>query len=253
MKRNVIILTSGLTGSSVLTGLIARAGYWTGDRTHKKKEYDTYENEELIDLNRSIFEQAHYHGNYLMDFSPEVLARISSLGGDGQYFAQFLEKCDQHRPWVWKDPRLWLTMGFWKNFLNLNDCKFIVLTRGFRQLWVSTILKGQIASYGDSKRFEQRVQRSIVGFLESNKVSYLSLKYEDLIVHPAESLAALNEYLETDLSLDDLKAVYHKPLYKIPGNSTVNFAKAVLKYLKNYSQRLHVPSEQRAEGRAPLT
>src|ERR1700686_3366711 len=75
MKHNVIILTSGLTGSSVLTGLIARAGYWPGDRTHKKKEFDTYENEELIDLNRRIFEQANYHGNYLMDFSPGVLAR----------------------------------------------------------------------------------------------------------------------------------------------------------------------------------
>src|SRR5215472_2573129 len=100
MKKNVIILTSGLTGSSVLTGLIARAGYWTGDRTHKKKEYDTYENEELIDLNRLIFEQAAYHGNYLMDFSPDVLARIGSLSSKDSRFAQFVQKCDQHVPWV---------------------------------------------------------------------------------------------------------------------------------------------------------
>ncbi len=102
MKRNVIILTSGLTGSSVLTGLIARAGYWTGDRTHKKTEYDTYENEELIDLNQRIFRQANYHGNYLMDFSPDVLAGIGALSGDEGLYDEFIQKCALHRPWVWK-------------------------------------------------------------------------------------------------------------------------------------------------------
>ena len=54
-RRNVIILTSGLTGSSVLTGLISRVGYWNGDQTHKK-EYDTCENSELISLNLSLFQ-----------------------------------------------------------------------------------------------------------------------------------------------------------------------------------------------------
>jgi hypothetical protein len=249
MKKNVIILTSGLTGSSVLTGLIARAGYWTGDSTHKKKEYDTYENEELIDLNHLIFKQANYHGNYLMDFSPEVLARIGSLSSEDARFAQFIEKCAQHRPWVWKDPRLWLTMSFWKNFIDLSDCRFIVLTRGFRQVWVSTVLRGQIVNYGDSKRFEQLVRESITGFLKKNNASYINLQYEDLIVHPTETIAKLNNYLQTNLSLDDLKAVYHKPLYKTPGNSVLNFGKAVLKYLKNYSERLQVAPNQRVPGR----
>src|SRR5690242_9748399 len=60
-NSNVIILTSGLTGSSVLTGLIARAGYWTGSQTFKK-EYDTFENVELIRLNRDLFAAAGYSG-----------------------------------------------------------------------------------------------------------------------------------------------------------------------------------------------
>ena len=54
---NVIILTSGVSGSSVLTGLIAKAGYWTGDTT-AKKEYETYENQELIDLNLRLFKES---------------------------------------------------------------------------------------------------------------------------------------------------------------------------------------------------
>jgi hypothetical protein len=249
MKKNVIILTSGLTGSSVLTGLITKAGYWPGDRTHKKAEYDTFENEELIDLNRQIFKQADYHGDYLMDFSPEVLARIGSLSTDDGPYARFIEKCDQHGPWVWKDPRLWLTIRYWKRFIDLKDCKFIVLTRGFRQLWVSTILRGQIVSYGDSKRFEIQVRESAANFLKSYGATYLSLQYEDLILHPQETIAQLNQYLETSLTLQDLLAVYNKPLYVTPGNSLVNFGKAVLKYLKNYSERLHVKSERPVPGR----
>ena len=53
---NTIILTSGLTGSSVLTGLLARGGFWAGDRTAKKKDYDTFENEELIRLIANRYE-----------------------------------------------------------------------------------------------------------------------------------------------------------------------------------------------------
>src|ERR1035438_9442185 len=120
MKQNAIILTSGLTGSSVLTGLIARDGYWTGVSTHKNLgEYETYENTRLIELNRSLFAAAGYTGNYMIEFAPAVLREIESLYGkiDETPFRQFLADCNEHSPWVWKDPRLWLTIRFWKNLL----------------------------------------------------------------------------------------------------------------------------------------
>jgi hypothetical protein len=246
MRQNVIILTSGLTGSSVLAGLISRAGYWTGDRTHKKKDYDTYENEELIKLNLRIFEEAGYNGDYLTQFSPEGIARIESLCDkrpDGAYRA-FIDKCNRHEPWIWKDPRLWMTIHFWKNVLNLKDCKFIVLERNYRQMWVSTMLRRQIVTYRRSKAYEQHVKDSAVEFIESNDLSYLSLRYEDLIVHPSETLGRLNSYLGISLTVEDLKATYHKPLYKTPASSTKDFMKAVLIYLKNYSDRVDVAVER---------
>ena len=68
---NVIILTSGISGSSVLTGLISRAGYWLGDVTHKK-EYDTYENQELIDLDLQLFKQSEYTGTMPWSSPPRL-------------------------------------------------------------------------------------------------------------------------------------------------------------------------------------
>jgi len=244
MKPNVIILTSGLTGSSVLTGLISQAGYWTGDKTIKKKDYDTFENAELVDLNLRIFKEANYKGNYLTNFSPEALARINSLAKtvDSSVYSAFVEKCNQHGPWVWKDPRLWMTIHFWKDILNLNECKFLVLTRNFRQLWVSTILRRQIVSYRGSQAYEQHVTDSAIGFLKRNQLSYLPVRYEDLVVRPAPTIAKLNAYLGTDLTIDNLKNIYSKPLYKLPASSPADFMKALLIYLKNYPQRVDLQS-----------
>ena len=95
MKPNVIILTSGLSGSSVLTGLICRAGYWSGDLTHKKPQYDTFENERLIELNRQIQTDAGYNGNYLMEFSQKAIAQIEaySCSADHRPYRELVEPC----------------------------------------------------------------------------------------------------------------------------------------------------------------
>src|SRR5215831_19107966 len=111
MKQHAIILTSGLTGSSVLTGFIGRSGYWTGHSTYKKiGAYDTFENTRLIELNQSLFAAAGYTGNYMTEFAPALLRRIEALYGaiDDAPYRQFLADCNNHAPSVWKDPRLWV-------------------------------------------------------------------------------------------------------------------------------------------------
>ena len=123
MKKNVIILTTGLSGSSPLTGLISQAGYWTGDSTYKKKDYDTFETQELIDLNVRLFEEAGYDGNYEVEYVDEPIHRIKDVHDriDKAPFESFIAKCNAHRPWVWKDPRLWRTIRFWIRFLDPED------------------------------------------------------------------------------------------------------------------------------------
>jgi len=240
MANNVIVLTSGLTGSSVLAGLISRAGYWVGDNTMKKEDYDTYENKELIALNLKLFKQAGYRGNYLLEFSPEGMDLIEALHGsvDAEPYEQFLKKCQDHQPWIWKDPRLWLTIRYWKNLLDLQDCKFILLTRGMMQSWVSATLRRQIRSYRSLKTYEKRIQDSVMDFFQESQTAYLHVRYEDLIRHPAATINRLNAHLETRLTVEDLKSVYHKPLYENPRASYKNYVKAALIYLKNYSERV---------------
>jgi hypothetical protein len=237
---NVVILTSGVSGSSVLTGLISRAGYWTGTCTHKKeKEYDTFENRDLIQLNLDLFRAADFAGNYAMEFCGDGISSIAALRGhvDEGPFKSFVETCQQHRPWIWKDPRLWLTIRFWKDLLPLSDCRFIVLTRDLRHNWLSSIQRRHIRSFGSMKRYELAIKSSIVEFLDGNRIGYLHMTYENLIVKPEQEIWRLNAYLGTNLEVADLAAIYHNRLYKVPRGSVIDHVKAWLIYIKNYSQR----------------
>jgi hypothetical protein len=239
-RSNVIILTSGLSGSSVLTGLICRAGYWTGRTTHKKAHYDTFENEALVELDLQLFRNAGYHGNYLMEFSQDAVDTIAAYYGkaDHRAYQDFMAECEGHRPWIWKDPRLWLTIRFWKNFMPIQDCRFILLTRDLTQTWISQTLRRQITTFRYSRNYELSIQNSVLQFFQQNSLPHIQVSYEDLIVQPAHSIRRLNDLLGTRLTVEDLRATYHKPLYKSPRASMVRSLKAVAIYMRNYSERL---------------
>jgi hypothetical protein len=235
---NVVILTSGVSGSSVLTGLISRAGYWTGTSTHKK-EYDTFENQGLIKLNLELFRAANFTGNYAMEFCGDGISSIAALRGlvDDDPFKGFVEVCQEHRPWIWKDPRLWLTIRFWKDLLPLSDCRFILMTRDLKHNWISSIQRRHIRSFRSMKRYELAIKNSILDFLNANGIGYLHMTYEELIVKPEYEIARLNAHLGTNLAVSDLAAIYHNPLYKRPRSSAIDYLKAWLIYIKNYPQR----------------
>jgi hypothetical protein len=236
-KKNVIILTLGLSGSSVLTGLISRAGYWTGDETFKK-EYDTYENQDLIRLNSELLEAAGYRRDYTSEFSWDAIKQVTSLHGkiDLSPFRQFVTKCEAQSPWIWKDPRLYLTIRFWAKLLDLEQVKFILLIRDQVQAWISQQLRRQICTYGYFQKYDNGLRDSLVRFLEENRASYLVLRYEDLVLRPVDALGQLNRYIERTLTVDDLRAIYKGSLYKKP-RSHWDLMKALAIYAKNYTER----------------
>lgn len=240
MKKNVIILTYGLSGSSVLTGLLVRGGYWPGAKTYVKPDYDTFENVRLIELNKQLFAAAGFSGNYENSYSPEVLQTIASLRTkvDPAPFRQFIAECEQHRPWIWKDPRLWLTMRYWADLLDLGNIQFVLLTRTPLQSWISYNLRRQVQSYGYAQRYCQQIESEIARFLDERGLKRHEILFDDLIVKPEATLERLNAYLGTALTVDDLRAVYNQPLHRAP-RSTLDFVKAALIYARNYGERQH--------------
>jgi hypothetical protein len=108
MRSNVIMLTAGLAGSSLVTSLLARGDqYWLGDQTFKKQDYDTFENLRLVELNEQMFRDAGFDGDYMHRFKGwpiELIARAADSIDTTPYEA-FVRECESHSPFIWKDPR----------------------------------------------------------------------------------------------------------------------------------------------------
>ena len=250
---NAIILTSGLSGSSVLAGLLARSGYWAGDST-VQKDYDTFENSDLVKLNTKLLAEAQFTGNYTKEFSPEAIRAVSALCSriDEQPYRAFIDDCNAHAPWVWKDPRLWMTIRFWANLLPLRNCRFLLLTRDHTHAWVSCTLRRHIQTLRHLKQYELSIERAIRSFLNTYGLPFLHLKYEEMIRNPERTLEQLNSHLGSDLTVRDLAGVYKGKLFKSPRGSALDYAKTFMIYVKNYSERMDTaPSRALTDRETP--
>src|SRR5687768_15981723 len=138
-RDSVIILTGGLSGSSALAGLLSAAGYWSGENTFKKRDYNTYENAELIRLNRQLMQRVAVGEDYTKRFAAQAIDDIAALAGqepDARY-RSLVAECESHAPWLWKDPRLWLTIRFWAPLLPWDRVRVLLLSRDALQSWIS--------------------------------------------------------------------------------------------------------------------
>lgn len=236
---NVIVLTIGWTGSSVLAGLLARGGLSTGYATMKKVDYDTFENLELTELNKRVIHESGCNIDYAVQFSWRAIGQVARAADriDSAPYRTFVERLGAQRPWVWKDPRLWLTIRFWQRLMRFDDVRFVWLTRGDLESWISANIRRQIISYGYCKQYNAQVNASIQAFLEENALPHTHLSFEDLVLRPDTTLATLNDFLGTRLRLEDLRTAYDKPLYRQPrGFRDLLLASAI--HGKNYFQRI---------------
>lgn len=236
--KNIIILTGGLAGSSVLASLLSKNGYWVGETTIQKRDYNTWENAELVELNNQLLRDVGFNENWAMEFLPDFVARVYNGAQqlDPIPYRAFAEKCTQHEPWIWKDPRLWLTIRYWKQFIDLSNTCFLVIHRESLQAWISTTLRRQIQTMAYERTYNEGIQKSIVDFLEESRLSYVDILYEDLLVTPEKVIDDINRLAGTNVNIGDLKSVFRGTLYRRQ-HGLKNLLKATAIYLKNYSQR----------------
>ena len=238
---NVIILTTGISGSSVITGFLTKAGLWAGDDTVYKDnitgKYETFENRKLVELNDSLFEtigvdfegKARYDANARDRFN-NIYSEI-----DTTKYLDFVDECNAHSPWIWKDPRLFLTIGFWKNCLDLSNTKVVVLHRNSYELWKSLTIKRIIYSYNYLKNSEDKTRHMLLDYLKDNNFSYISLEYDQFTRDPDTSIKKLNGFIGTDLKKENWDKIY-RPSSKFSGYKRALLAYLI--YIKNYTTRI---------------
>lgn len=236
---NVIILTGGLTGSSALAGILSAAGYWSGEDTFKKRDYNTYENSELIRLNRQLMERVSANEGYTTRFLPDAITAIERLSGteDEAEYRALVSRCEAHAPWMWKDPRLWMTIRFWQPLLQWDRIKVLLLRRDPMQSWISCTQRRQIQTLAYARNYNEAIQSSLRQFLDTHSIRYLPLLFEDLILTPEKEIERIGEFLDFPVTMDHLRSTYSGTLYRRP-KSSGDAVEAFLIYLKNYRERL---------------
>jgi hypothetical protein len=232
MKDNVIVLTTGSSGSSVLTGVIAGQGYWLGHRT-KKLQFDTYENFDLVDLNIDILRKSGFDRHDCNDLPPPSIDNIKRLENtvDVSPYLKFVEECDKRRPWLWKDPRLSFTIHFWARITDLKNCKFILIDREPDQSYAGLILSRKVPmSFLEHSCMNNNYIKSCELFFRENGISCLACKFEDIVVSPNRWIENVNAFLGTQIEMQDIKSVYKGKMYK-KRYSRLDFLRARIMYI----------------------
>ncbi len=237
MLPNVVIFTTGSSGSSVLAGILARQGFWVGHDT-ARLEFNTFENADLVKFNIRILNLSGHQHRDANDLPPPSIYKIAQLAAtvDPAPYVLFTEECERHRPWLWKDPRLAFTVHFWKQFASFNDVRFLVMLREFRQAYAGMILKRKVYMHPlEYRRILQNYEASYRTFLETqaqDRVLYLT--FEDLILEPTKCISKINRFLGTSLSVKDVTAVYRGALCR-KRYGRLDYLQAVMRYyIKKY-------------------
>jgi len=230
MKDNLIIVTTGSSGSSVLAGLIGAHGYYLGDET-MKLSFDTYENSRLVELNMALFKMIGFERGDANDMPPPDTDALAALAPDTDIFERFVDACLEKEPFLWKDPRLAYTLHFWQRFEPIRKAKFIFIRRDPVQSYAGLILSRKTPmSMKEQAQMNLNYALSFQRFVEKHAPMVYECLFEDLILEPGTFLTGLNEYLGCRITMDDLRGIYHGRLHRLR-YSKWDVAKARVMYL----------------------
>jgi len=179
-----------------------------------------------------------YSNDHEHHFDSEEIDQLSKQAEtlDLTPYREFVERCQQNQPWIWKDPRLTWTIRVWAKLLDLEGIAFVILTRDAEQAWISSNLRRHIQTRRFTQEYNTGITKSLESFLSDHKCSYLNYEFEDLLLTPEKTLSELNGLLGIELTIEDLGSVYKGPLYQKTRNWKDKL-KATAIYYKNYSER----------------
>lgn len=170
--RNVLIIGSGRSGTSMTSGILAQAGYFMGDHLNPIRESNPkgqFEDREINAINETILAQLvpkriKILGKWFFCDRPvewqRWLARIpvSTNISSSPEITERIHKMTQREPYCFKDPRFSYTLPVWRPLLR--DTIFICVFREPANTASSILKQIQNAPHlqGFSLTFEQALQ-----------------------------------------------------------------------------------------------
>ena len=215
--KNVIVVGMPRSGTSMTSSIFANCGYFVTENNDTElrasDEYNPtgyWEADSLIKSNAEIFTAAGYpHDNTWLysSISSEQAQKISKLKPTIEHI-NLVQKYNNNRPWLWKDPRLCYTLPYWWPLFDSDSTKVLFLKRDPKEIYNSfTRLKWRTGSTEDKNDVYTRIDNhmaAVESALKTYKIPHIVINYSDYKEHDDETAKKLSRFFGVDLKKEDL-------------------------------------------------
>lgn len=217
MQKNAIIVGMPRSGTSMVTNIFAKAGFFVAENIENEvragDEFNPsgyWEAQDLIKANDEIFNMVGYSpdNTWLEEpISSEQAQGICRLSPSDEH-RSLVEKYDKKHPWVWKDPRLCYTIGYWWPLLDRNNTRVIFLKRDHEEI-LNSFLRLNWRTNDPQCRADvlKRIDDHLLTAAESinqHNIPFIEINYSDFRKQPEITSRKISEFFDIKLTVDDL-------------------------------------------------
>lgn len=213
--KNVIVVGTPRSGTSLTAAIFARQGYYVGEITadylregDDHNPFGYFEPDALLRANVELFRQV---GHCALDTTcthlprPEALARLAELPPLPQHRA-LVASYAAHAPWVWKDPRFCYTLEYWWRLVDAERTRVVFVRRAVREIVLSYERMGW-STPGERTLVERGVAehlRHAEQTIRTHQIPHATIDYRDYRDAPEQVAARLTELCGLRLGAADL-------------------------------------------------
>ncbi len=215
--KSVIVIGTPRSGTSLTSAVFARLGYHIGTigsewmrSGDEGNPFGYFEADDLIERNVALFRRAGYreHNTWLSDpITDEQIRSIAQLK-PSEADRRWVEEYEKNAPWLWKEPRLTLTLGYWWQLVDPERTAVVVLNRDIDE---SVLSFQRLHWIGDSAYERDEIRRRILQHrraaeeaIERHGLPHIQIDFGDYFLRPAEVAKRLSEWCGVDIGPGDL-------------------------------------------------
>ena len=199
---NVIILGMHRSGTSMLSGLLEKAGFYVGSESELLKSGEQnlkgfYERKDIRDVNDEILKENFFDWDIVAGYSVDVLSKESRLSYQ-QKIESILNSFSTHGNWLLKEPRFCLLYPLIKE-LTCNSLKVVIYRDPFstaKSLWIRN---GIAFQYG--LLLWEKYYTLLINELRTEENVYV-VRYESLVSSPQDEVIELLNWLSKQSGME---------------------------------------------------
>ena len=217
MTKNAIIVGMPRSGTSLISSIFSRRGFFVADDEAKNlRDGDSFnpsgyfESEGLIDANTNVLARAgfEHHNTWMFDGISDgqaaAIDNLERLENDRQFLAEF----DDRLPWMWKDPRLCYTLSYWWPMIDASNTRVVLVRRNPDQIWKSFLRLGwRDESEENRQEVNGRIEHHLSAAenaIDKYDIPFIEIDYDEFSTNIESVVEKINRGFNLNLEVVDL-------------------------------------------------